>query len=176
MTRLIVPILLVGLSACGGDDPTTSDAGLGAEDGPGGMAACPTGASTGDGALTFAGTSVLFAGEVILCGTASLPPEAQADRPAQLLLYRLDEPGNEFLLAGTLNEVKRVHFAVALAAGSYRVGLRTDDTGDAQIGSGDLQGFFDGTVAAPKIDEAEGATIELVEARDDVEFGLGRLP
>jgi hypothetical protein len=178
---------LVGAAACGGGDDDggggivggggVPDGGGGVPDGGGGGAdgaqvACPS----GGGAAEVAEESNFWDGPITACGTVTLPADAASSQLLQLLIYRVDGlGGNEFLGPGMTNTEKRVHFRIDLEAGEYKIGMRIDDNGDQVIGTGDLQGFYDGTLEAPLIGDAGAAVITLDGARTDLHFAVGRL-
>jgi hypothetical protein len=166
--------MLFAGGACGDDDGAAGDGGGG--DGGGGSSDGPAGVTCpeGGGAPVGEDDSGLWPGDLVICGTIALPDDSQADRAIQLELYRVDDPGNEFLYVGTTTAAHEVHYRLHVEAGTYQVGARIDDDGDATIGTGDLEGFFDGTLAAPIPTAVDAAELAVTASRNDVHFGLGR--
>lgn len=181
--------------ACGSDDRTRGGAdggGGGGDSGPRVDAAgvdsgpAPDGGSGGiDAGAPPAGARVfdasdIFEGSLWLAGTITLPEAASGHGIQINVAGSPDEgfPGNQLGPLGTTDGATLEYAVTGLAPGTYSVQLRVDATGDGMLGSsGDWEGWYDGTVAAPITDRASAAEVEVRTGPvTGIDFGIGVVP
>ena len=197
MVRASSRVLAVALVAtawygCGSDDRRRTDAGGTVDSGGGGDAGplVDAGGGTDGGGGTDAGqpppgslvfdASDIFEGSLWLAGTVTMPETSTGNSIQINVAGEPDDgfPGNQLGLLGTTSRATVDYAVTGLAPGLYSIQLRVDATGNGMLGdSGDWEGWYDGTVAAPIADRASAASVEVRAGPvGGVDFGIGVVP
>lgn len=172
----------------GGDDAgasvdggSGSDGGGGVDGGGGGVDAGGGGVDAGAppaGSLVF-DASDIFEGSLWLAGTVTLPESSSGQGIQINVVGDPDEgfPGNQVGLLGNTSGDTVDYAVTGLAPGIYRIQLRVDATGNGMLGdAGDWEGWYDGTVEAPVLDQSGAAPVDVHGTVTGVDFGLAILP
>lgn len=153
--------------------PTDTGGGGGTDTGPPGTDAGQPPA----GSLVFEAS---FDGSLWLAGTVTMPTSSTGNQMQINVVADPDEgfPGNRLGLLGSTSGDTVDYAVTGLRDGLYQVQLRVDTNGNGMLGdSGDWEGWYDGTVAAPVSDQASAAQVTVRGApATGVDFGLGVLP
>ena len=119
-------------------------------------------------------------GPNFITGTITLPDGASADRTVQIEVIRTDgiNSGNQLGPAGKTKAGGAITYKVtALSAGTYKIGVRVDQTNNMKVNDpGDYIGFARGTTAAPKTTKETAETINVTGPVTAVDIGLGVVP
>lgn len=134
-----------------------------------------------DFVVAFEPSAAEYQGFESLSGTVTLPREVPIGTRAVLALYR-ERPqtvalqGSAYVWASSPVATSAVKYNVRnLAGGGFFVFLGVDLTGDMNIGSGDLAGFYKGTAALPA-STPDVATQVGVDRSSVANFGVGPYP
>jgi hypothetical protein len=117
-----------------------------------------------------------------IMGTIALPSGVSPGRATQLSLEKAGpDPGGTQLIGSYVTEPGKlvISFHVKLVQdGNYYLSFGVDESNNGAFGdSGDLNGFFDGTVAAPIMSKADAPVIAVRGAcQAGRDFGIGPVP
>lgn len=143
-----------------------------------------TGTSTNDTGTPPPATDITFDADFIgdngpnfITGTITLPAGAAAGRRIQFEVIST-KGGNQVGPAGMTGAGSTLTYKVTgLAAGTYKIGIRVDQTNNGMVNdSGDYIGFARGTVASPKTTSAAADPIDVSAPVSGVDFGIGVVP
>ena len=176
-------------SGDGGSGPTGSSSSGGSSGGSSGSttASSTTSSSSSSGSTQAPETDLTFEADFIgddgpnyITGTITLPDGASADRTVQIEVIRTDgiNSGNQLGPAGKTKAGGSITYKVtALSAGTYKIGVRVDQTNNMKVNDpGDYIGFARGTTAAPKTTKETAETINVTGPVTAVDIGLGVVP
>ncbi len=153
--------------------PTDTGGGGGTDTGPPGTDAGQPPA----GSLVFEGD---FDGSLWLAGTVTMPISSTDNQMQINVVADPDEGfgGNHLGLLGSTSGETVDYAITGLRDGLYQVQLRVDTNGNGMVGdSGDWEGWYAETVAAPVTDQAGAAQVTVRGAPvTGVDFALGVLP
>lgn len=181
LATLAVASTSVGCSDDATTTPSTTDSGTSDT----GTSTGDTGTNTGDTSTTAPPTTdISFDADFIgdngpnfITGTITLPAGAAAGRRIQFEVIST-KGGNQVGPAGmTLAGSTLTYKVTGLSAGTYKIGIRVDQTNNGMVNdSGDYIGFARGTVASPKTTSAAADAIDVSAPVTGVDFGIGVVP
>lgn len=154
LTSCLLPLLLVGCGEGGKDDPTDA----------------------GPRTVTIQLTE---GGALSISGQLSMPEATPAGHMIQFTLDRLTAPAYFSVEgAGSTNGDTVFDYRIVNATdGDYKIRFRVDLNDSGQFDTGDLEGYYDGTVSAPIQDRSLAATLTLAgSAIEGADFGIGSSP
>ena len=141
------------------------------------MTECPSGASDIE-----ADWMTPIALGVGIKGTITLPSNVAPGSPTQLSLEKAGpDPGGTQYIGSYVTEASKltITYHVKLVQdGNYYLSFGVDQSGNGSFGdSGDLDGFYDGTTAAPIMTKANAPVVAVRgSCQSDRDFGVGPLP
>lgn len=135
------------------------------------------GASSGGGGSTIHHESEFDNGSLTMSGTITLDESIPAGRMVAFGYEKVSpESGSEVSLNIVRTNSRHVlYFEITnLSAGTFYVYLMVDAGGDEAVGNtGDVIGYYGGTVASPATTAGSATAIELTASRSDIDFGVG---
>ena len=118
-------------------------------------------------------------GDYTISGTVSLSENTSSGHAIQFLVRRVDAP--QYIVIeplGSTNDAGTFNFRIVNASdGGYKIAARVDANDSGVLDTGDLDGYYDGTVSSPTQDDDAARTITIAGASvQDINFGLGERP
>jgi hypothetical protein len=132
-------------------------------------------------APTISMTATVFGtGTLSISGTVDLPPLATDQRAIRLEIQGTGATVGVQQIGGVVTtSAKEIMYSISnLPSGDYKIEMDVDETNDGNFGSsGDLEGWYDGTVISPVQSFAAAATVILSSvSRSNLNFGISDLP